>query len=133
MLVVSTVDAEQSDRGLSASKPFLHPRIPCSEPLQGVVPDAQALPIGRVEGGATILALDDVVGDEALRCSGGAALAMLDPLTAIAGTAQDVCSPGAMLRGEQLGIGLLGGRAGDTGIDGAHLRFQHANHGISLM
>ena len=70
--------------------------------------DAEALTIEGVEGGTTVLTLDDVVGDEpVMRCRLDAASTILDPLTSEAGALQHLVTPCAMLRGEQLRISSL--------------------------
>jgi hypothetical protein len=68
---------------------------------------AKTLAIGDIEGGATILALDDVVSEESCRRRYMAALAVVDRLAPVSGTLQDLLAPSPMLWCEQFRVGLL--------------------------
>lgn len=91
--------------------------LPGSDGLQGVVLAAEALAVPRVERVATITALDDVVGEEAIaRRMLVASLAMLDRLAPITRIGEDLVAPGTVITRMQLGVGHLG-----SGLDRAHV------------
>lgn len=71
---------------------------------------AQTAAVGRVELGATVLDLDDVVGEQPMLWRGEvAAPAVLHPFAAEPGLTQDLVPPGQMFGHLVVGVGHLGG------------------------
>lgn len=76
----------------------------------------ETLTVGDVEGGATVLPLDDMISEETRWERHMAATTIIHGLAAIASTLENELTPCPMLRGKQLGISLL-----LDGSSGAHV------------
>lgn len=84
--------------------------------------------IAYIEGIATILALDNVVGEQAGWCSYCAALSLLYGLAPMASKAKDSRTPCPMLRGEQFCVSLLRWWLCRSGVYPPDLGLDHADH-----
>ena len=110
------------------------PRGPGADALEGVVLDAEALPVLRGSESAAIPPLDDVIRDEAVggchRLLATAAIGV-DPFASVSSTAKDVRSPFTMLRRQELRVRLFRKGASGSRVEGRETVAEHLQrHGM---